>query len=71
MKTDGGHTLRLVVSWYEGYQACDDFGSPNKVTVDGGNDDVLTLAILICAVDNEGGEEPKILVEEEPQRVVR
>ena len=39
MKTEGGHTLRLVVSWYQGYQACDDAGSPNKVTVDGGGGD--------------------------------
>ena len=36
LKTDGGrHTLQLVVSWRQGYQACDDdWGSPNKVTVD-------------------------------------
>ena len=41
MKTEGDLTLRLVVSWYQGYQACDDPGSPNKVTVDGGGDDLI------------------------------
>merc|ERR1712110_369973 len=33
LETEGGHTLRLVVSWYQGYLACDNRGSPNKVTM--------------------------------------
>ena len=38
MKTDGGDTVRLVVSWYMGYLACNNEGSPNKVRVGGVND---------------------------------
>ena len=28
----GGHELLVVVSWYEGFLACNDEGSPNQVT---------------------------------------
>ena len=38
LKTDGGDTVRLVVSWYMGYLACNNEGSPNKVIADGVND---------------------------------
>ena len=38
LKTDGGDTLRLVVSWYMGYLACNNEGSPNKVIAGGVND---------------------------------
>ena len=40
LKTEGGDTVRLVVSWYMGYLACNNEGSPNKVRVgaDGVND---------------------------------
>ena len=32
MKPKGGHELLLVVSWYEGFLACNNEGSPNQVT---------------------------------------
>ena len=40
LRTDGGDIVRLVVSWYMGYLACNNEGSPNKVRAgrDGVND---------------------------------
>ena len=31
LKPKGGHEILLVVSWYEGFLACNDEGSPNQV----------------------------------------
>ena len=38
LRTDGVDTVRLVVSWYMGYLACNNEGSPNKVIAGGVND---------------------------------
>ena len=32
LTTKGGHQILLVVSWYEGFLACNNEGSPNQVT---------------------------------------
>ena len=32
LTTKGGHEILLVVSWYEGFLACNNEGSPNQVT---------------------------------------
>ena len=67
LKTDGGrHTLQLVVSWRQGYQACDDdWGSPNKVSmkiVAIIQKIIFSHKLLIYAANNEAVRNPNVMV---------